>query len=173
MPNTYDLISTTTLTTAVAAFTVSLPSTYTDIQVRLSARSTRGTTIDAMELNFNGDSGSNYGRICAYNENGVNAGEIIKNSNSTGKQIGGAPAASLASNIFGQTTIDLLNYSGNARKIWYSYHSTQMTGGATRNVWRTTGNWSGTAPITSFTIRMGNGNVETGSAISIYGIKKA
>jgi hypothetical protein len=173
MPNTYDLISTTVLTSAASIIRGTLPSTYTDIQIRASLRSVRATNIDGFEIYFNTDSANNYGRIALYNEDGANSQETQRIGSSTGKQIGGLPAANLASSLFNQATVDLLNYSSNAKKIFYSYHSTQRTGGSTRNIWRTAGVWDNTSPITQFTFVGFNGNLEAGSAISIYGIKKA
>jgi len=174
MPNTYDLISTNVLTSSATVITGTLPSAYTDIQIRASLKSARTASgIDGVEIYFNNDTTATGGRICLYNEDGANSKEIQAIGSSTGKQIGGVPTALLANELFSQTTVDLLNYLSNAKKIFYSYHSVQRTGGATRNIWRTAGVWDSTAPITSFTLRNFNNNFVAGSAVSIYGIKKA
>lgn len=61
MPATYSLITATTLTSPTATITFSsIPSTYTDLVIHLSGRTTRATTFDYINLRVNNNSSSIY-----------------------------------------------------------------------------------------------------------------
>ena len=73
MPATYDKIATYTLPSATSSYTfTSIPSTYTDLVLVVSARMTGGGGASAIQLQFNGDTGSNYS-ITTLNGDGSSA----------------------------------------------------------------------------------------------------
>lgn len=174
MPNTYDLITTQTLGTAAATIAISIPSSYTDIQIRTSLRSSRTALIDGVFIYFNADSNTaNYNRLTFYDEDGALGSEVGR-GNGTSQQWGGVMAASIPSGIFSNGVIDLINYTSNAVKSFNTYQSGQRTGGATRNIWSNYMNWTGTATITTVTLIFpSSSNFIAGSSVSVYGIKKA
>ena len=62
----YDSIATTTVGAGGASSITfsSIPSTYTHLQVRITAKGNRGIVIENAYLTFNGDSGTNYNAHC-------------------------------------------------------------------------------------------------------------
>lgn len=174
MPNTYDLITTQTLSTATTTLSVSMPTGYTDVQIRLSLRSTRATTNDSLLMYFNSDNNTaNYNRLLFYDEDGAVGSEISQGTSSS-FQIGAFPGTSMASLLFTTGVVDLINYGSSARKSYNSFNAWQRTGGPTRYIWNQYGNWTGTAAITTVNFTSANAaQVAAGSSVSVYGIKKA
>lgn len=174
MPNTYDLISSTTLTNAVSAFTVSIPSNYTDIQIRASLRSTRsGYAIGNLHLNINGVTSSSYGRITIYDEGGAIGGERQPVGNSSSAQIGGIAAQNLSSSYFTNVLVNLQNYANSLKKTMDTVTSIQAQGASTRYIWRNAMVFDSTNVISNISFVDTTATVDIGSTISIYGIKKA
>ena len=174
MPNTYNLITTQTLGSAAATIAVSIPSGYTDIQLRLSLRADRAALADGPFIYFNADTNTaNYNRLTFYDEDGAQGSEVARGTASS-RQMGAVPAASSPANQFGNGIIDLINYTSSAVKSFNTYLSYQRTGGPTRYIWSNYMNWTGTSVISTVTLGTNNSsNYIAGSSISVYGIKKA
>ena len=173
MPSTYDLIGTTTLSTAVSTFTVTLPSTYTDIQIKASLRSSGPNFISTSFLTLNTDTTtSRYSRATMYDEDGAIGAEMSFGS-STSQQFGSVLASSTPANTFTAVTVDLINYQSTTKKTYLSFSTGQRQGGPTRNIWRNTHGYDQTTPISQVSFIDTAGNFIVGSSISIYGIKKA
>jgi hypothetical protein len=173
MPITYELISTTTLSSAVVTFTVSLPSTYTDIQIKASLRSDRASFASGIFHALNTDTDSaRYSRVVMYDEDSAIGTEVIKGGG-TSSQMGAVIAASCPANTFSATTVDLLDYQSSLSKTYLNFTTSQRQGGPTRYIWRSAHNYNQTAPISQFSFTDTNGSFVAGSSISIYGIKKA
>ena len=172
MPNTFDLIGTQTLSVASSAINIAMPTGYTDVQINFSIRSDRsGQLADGANIYLNSDTtGANYRRATLYDENGAIGGE----TNYNGPQFGVAPAANAVSNVYLCGTIYIPNYAGSGRKIIRGFSQFTNPGTATRYMWQTMLNWSGTSPITTVRISSADSaNYIVGSEITLYGIKKA
>jgi hypothetical protein len=174
MPSTYDLIGTTTLSTAVSTFTVTLPSTYTDIQIKASLRSSGPNFISGSFLTLNTDTDTaRYSRATMYDEDGA-IGAEMGFGNGTSQQFGAVLASSTPANTFTAVTVDLINYQSNTTKTYLTFSTGQRQGGPTRNIWRNTHGYNQTTPISQLSfIDTSGGAFIIGSSISIYGIKKA
>lgn len=145
MANTYTLIEAKTLTTTTASITFSsIPATYTDLLVKVSARSNEAELYGNAVLQFNSSS-SNYSLI-ALSGSGSSAAsysatriEFMQNGNTT------------TSNTFGNAEIYVPNYaSSNYKSV--SIDSVAETNGTTVYMRLTAGLWSNTSAITSVSI---------------------
>jgi len=165
--STYTPIATTTL--GSAASTVSLTSisgSYTDLVLVVSARLTGGGGASAIQLQFNGDTGSNYS-ITTLNGDGSSA-TSSRASSQTSLAMGLATDASgqQATNIF-----QIQNYS-NATTYKTVLSRANIAGDRVRaqvGLWRAT-----PAAITSILI-LNNGATTfvAGSTFTLYGIQAA
>jgi len=174
MPNTYELITTQTLASSAGSIAVSIPTGFTDIQLRLSLRADRASNAEGPFMYLNTDTNTaNYTRLTFYDEDGGVGAEVARGTASS-RQFGGIPAASMASNLFGTGVVDLPNYSSSAQKSFNTSLSFQRTGGPTRYIWNNIMSWTGTSAISTVTFGTNNGsNYVAGSSVSVYGIKKA
>jgi hypothetical protein len=161
MPITYEPIATTTVGTATNSVTFStISGGYTDLVLVWN-----GATSDSenVSLQFNSDTGSNY-------------------SVTRMRGTGSAAQSSRWSNLtlmFGPNP----DTTGNSTVIWqvmnYSNSTTYKTaiakgGGAGGETGAYVGLWRSTSAITSLTVIIGNSeNMNTGSILTLYGIKAA
>lgn len=163
--NTYEAISTTTISSSTTTITLSsIPATYTDL-VLITTAKVSGTA--DMWIRVNNDSGANY----AY-------AEIDGN----GTTVAASKAASVSNGLLtdwnGTPTTDnshlaicqFNNYSS-------TVHYKTMLSRANRVVSGidfVQGKWSNTAAITSLTLRFsGSQTFDAGTVVSLYGIKAA
>lgn len=164
MPATYDVISTQTLGTAAATVTFSsIPQTYTDlVLVLLVGASTGG---NAMKLELNGDTASNYSTTYLAG-NGTSAISSRTTTNTTMRLF---HETSSVTTIVNMAIINFLNYS-NTTTYKTMLSRSNSTGGteAEVNLWRST------AAITSFNCYWGSGyTFPVGSTFTLYGVKAA
>jgi len=175
MPATYTLIKATTLTGAQANVTFSsIPSTYTDLVVRWSARSAQANATTRININLNGVSGTSYSfsrfHATATNVGGGNVtsfdkwwGEYVSANNST-------------SNTFGSGELYLPNYLSTQDKIasFFSVAENATTANADSFVSALSSLATITSAITqiAFTLNTGD-NFMTGSSFYLYGISNA
>ncbi len=100
----------------------SIPSTYTHLQVRVSARTARAEWGDTLQVRINGDTGANYyGHYLLGNGAAIFAGSY---GASTGLLYCGTVSAGLApANTFGGPIIDILDYASvNKNKVFRVLH---------------------------------------------------
>jgi hypothetical protein len=166
----YNLIATTTVGSGGAAtidFT-SIPQTYTDLRIVLSARTTNAAIRDFLYLKFNGSTtGWNERRIFA---DGTSAASF---SSST-SFVGYVDGANATSSVFGNQEIYIPNYTSATYK---SLSGDSVTETNATLVYSSLGAilWSNTAAITSITLYLpdtGASFVQYSSA-SLYGIKNS
>jgi len=168
--SSYDSIATTTLSTATASVTFSsIPATYTHLQLRFIARSSRTATQGYIVTRFNGDSGTNYSMHTVEGD-GATASSNAYSTVSYGSLYEISAASSTAS-IFGAGVVDILDYA-NTNK----YKTLRASQGDDKNgsgrVYLTSGLWQNTAAITSIVFTEYNGfNFEQYSSFALYGIK--
>lgn len=176
MANTFELISSVTVGAGGAAsidFT-SIPATYTDIVVELSARVTgySGANQDFLAIRFNGDTGNNYNNKVLYG-NGSSAGSFDVSPTSSIRQAATAPSDAATSNTFGNTQIYIPNYAGSQYKS-VSTDSISETNATASYETLAAGIWNSSSAINSITILplQGTAFVQYSTAY-LYGVKNA
>jgi hypothetical protein len=151
----------------------SIPATYTHLQIRLLGRSDRtGTTGDAVKINFNSDTASNYSahEVVGDGATAASYGAASQTSWAYGERIG---SAGLTTGIFGALIIDILDYA-NTNK----YKTIRSLGGEDANgsgqVGLESGLWRSTSAISTIVLAPAAGtNFVQYSSFALYGIKGA
>ena len=172
----YTSISTATVTsggTASITFS-SIPSTYTHLQIRLIARSSRASTFDSIDANFNGDSSNaNYAQH-QITGNGSTAAAYGYPTGTSG--ILGVPAiytsaASQSSGIFGVGVLDILDYA-NTNKYKTARSLSGIDANGSGNATLNSGLWLNTSAITSITLVSETSSLFAQySTFALYGVK--
>ena len=168
MANTYQLIEAKTLGSAVSSVTFSsIPSTYTDLELVFSARSSYSDIITGYSIKFNSDATtSNYTYKRIYG-----GGSGTPSSDSSVNSLF-ANADSSTANTFGNGKIYISNYtSSNAKSSSLDYVTENNATSAYAGLAALT--WSGTATINSITITPTDGNLMINSTFYLYGIKNS
>ena len=115
LPNSYESIATTTLSSSQSTITFSsIPSTFKHLQLRYIARSAQVGNASSLILRFNSDSGSNY---YAYHEIYADGSTAAAYADSTAtlSQVDQIPAATKTASVFGVGVIDLLDYTSTSK----------------------------------------------------------
>lgn len=175
MAITYKAIASTTLTTTSSAVTFSsIPATYTDLMLVVSARTDRagGTYNDSMRGTFNSDTtNANYIGTNLY----ANAGTMYS-YNITAREIGYAllPSSGSTANFFGVCYLYFPNYTATSAKSVF-VHGSQVNISTTNYHLGTQGfRWSGTSAISTIEISTSTGSsYVANSCFDLYGILKA
>jgi hypothetical protein len=170
--NSYESIATVSVGSGGAdsvEFT-SIPSTYTHLQLRYIARTSRSETDDGFSIQLNGDTASNY-RYHYLAGNGTSASAYSEPN--TGYGVPYVSAANAGANTFGVGVFDLLDYR-NTNK----YKVARIIGGEDNNgggwVALNSGLWLNTAAVTSIKCQTNSlGNFVQYSHFALYGIKGA
>jgi hypothetical protein len=156
MPSTFETIATTTVSGTPATITFSsIPQTYTDIYCTVYTPTTAGVNLN---INFNGDTGSNYNWVQIYGEVGFSTPATHRASNSATALFGVSDGLAA---IHGH----IMNYSNATTNKTFL-----VRGGGNRYVDLTACLWRNNAAITSITI---GPSWSTGSIVTLYGIKAA
>jgi large repetitive protein len=127
-----------------------IPQTYTDLCILVSSRKSLSTTLGYTSINFNGDSGSNYGYVFL---NGAGTG-IYQNltSPSTFLFFSSDDQGSTA-NTFGNTSIYIPNYVSNTGfKSVYTHCVSENNSAANAYMDIHSGIWRSTSSITSIVL---------------------
>ena len=144
---------------------LAIPQTYTDLLIKISARSANVSNFDNPRIAIN-TSTSNFARRELYVESGSVGSEAVSD-----RIIGAVPAANATANVFGVTNFYLPNYAGSNYKC-YSADSVTENNSATQSTWLLTGVWSSTDPINSISITLNTAaNFTQYSTFTLYGIK--
>jgi hypothetical protein len=170
MPTTFTKIAAVTVGSGGAStidFT-SIPSTYTDLCLKISARNTSAVNNYDMVLRFNGDTGSNY-NVRAIQGNGSSASSFSSGSQTYIANIN-IPGNNLNANNFGNTEIYVPNYGGSNQKS-LSIDAATEDNSTDKGLLRLfAGLWTGTAAISSITLFQ---NFSQYSTATLYGISKS
>lgn len=169
MANTYELITSQTLATSAASITFSsIPSTYTDIQVLIAARSDAAQNYEDLRLKFNGAT-TGYSAKGLYSVNS----STVTSWTTTSSYCGACCAANDTANTFGNSQIYIANYASSNYKT-YSSESAAENNGTGMNIDMYSGLWSNTAAITSINLFCDSGgNFVQYSTFYLYGIKNS
>ena len=164
MPKTYEPIATQTLGTAAANITFSsIPSTYTDLVLIVSAKT--NTAAAQIYMTINGDSGSNYSRTVLYGTGSSAAS--TRNSNQT--VLFADYYGIMNTTDFNTDTFHFMNYSNTTTFKTVLGRTNLAASGvdAIAHLWRST------AAINSILVGNYSYNFSVGSTFTLYGIKAA
>ena len=151
MANTFELIASSTVGSGGASsidFT-SIPSTYTDLCLVVSARGTAGLTRDDLRIKFNSSSSGYSGReVRGYDSGSVGS----TTSSATYFDCARIPSASATASTFGNTSVYIPNYAGSANKSFSVDDTSENNSSAAYYLSLSAGLWSNTAAITSINL---------------------
>jgi hypothetical protein len=158
--STYTPIATTTLGSAASSVSfTSISGSYTDIQIVFSGAITSG--FDAIGLQFNGDTGSNYSRV--YIAGNGSAASSSLSSSQTSSQIG-LMGTEQSNSIF-----NVMNYANTT-----TYKTAIARGNSSANATRAgVGLWRSTSAINRIDLIAGSSTFISGSTFTLYGIQAA
>jgi len=173
MPSTFQLISSNVLSSSAASVTFSaIPSTYTDLVLRVSARSTfSGGPLASMYLTFNAVGGTAYSSTNLTGD-GASAGSGRLSNQSTLS----APynnAGTSTTNTFSSTEFYFPNYTSSAAKP-VSIIGAQENNATTAYMNALAGLTTNTSVISTILIGDNSGaSFASGSSFYLYGIKNS
>ena len=158
--STYTPIATTTLGSAAASYTFSsISGTYTDLVLVFGGSV---SSFGNLRIQVNGDTGSNYSWTRVL-------GDGSAASSDRGSSQTFINTAILDTNVIGTSLIHLQNYSNTT-----TYKTVLTRGNSSASyVSANVGLWRSTSAITSISIFNSAGNLNSGSVITLYGIKAA
>jgi hypothetical protein len=175
MPSSRFLISSQTLGSSAATITFSsIPTGYTDLVFRASAKTDYAAIADYFILRFNGDNTTTYSdtRLVAYGGTGTLSDRSSSNTSNYNISIDGTIAA--AANTFSNTEIYIPSYNSTGTKP-YSASSVVESNSATDNqILANAAQYRGASGITSIVVYPSGGTVFlTGSSFYLYGLKNS
>ena len=176
MANTYSLISSNTFTSSATTITFSsIPATYTDLLVRVSARTDAATVTDSIfSVRLNADATTLYSDTLAY---GTGAAAASSRRSATATMYNGTqPAAGAVSNTFGNAEIYFPSYTASQSKVISTFSASESNvANATGLFWNgvDAGLYRSNTAISSITIGayVSGANFISGSSFYLYGIK--
>ena len=163
----YFIASTTVGAGGAASVTFSsIPSTYTDLCVKFSARDNSSYVANNIALSFNGSTAS----FSVRNLYGNGSSAL---SGTASNQAGLAAAANATASTFSNSEFYIPNYAGSTNKS-YSGDTVSENNATEAYDWFNAGLWSNTAAITSITITAGSSaTFQNYSNFYLYGIKNS
>jgi hypothetical protein len=168
MANTYTLIASSTVGAGGAASIdfSSIPATYTDLIVKVSARNDTAS-IQNLNMKFNGSTSS----LSMKYLDGAGSGAPTSGSATVGN-IGGNFGTGATANTFSNTEVYIPNYAGSNYKS-YSADAVTETNATTAYMDLCAGLWSSTAAINQVTVFSQSGNLVQYSTAYLYGVNNA
>ena len=175
MPGSYESIATVTVGSGGASTITfsSIPQTYTHLQLRYTARTTRAINNDGVVAKFNSSS-ANYwylGGHVLYG-NGASASAVGGwiGSSTAGGAIGQIPGANANTSVFGSAVVDILDYKDtNKNTTSRTLHGYDNNGSGEVHLMSFV--WGTTSAITSIDINVGTGqNFAQYSHFALYGV---
>lgn len=173
MAYTYQLIASYKLTSTTASVTFgSIPQTYTDLEVRISARGDFADTNENVIARLNGTSTASYqnGQLSYYSS------AINYNTSFNGTYFNNGPyiaGANLPANVFGMDSFYLPDYTNSTtyKAVKGFTALTKDTGTGWAVDWH--GGLGNSAAVTSITLAPYSGNYLSGSNFYLFGIKNS
>ena len=164
---TYEKIQHIELSSSSSNITFSsIPATFTDLYLVVSARSSAGGGTKGLEIGFNGAFTNVTNRVLA------GSGSSASSFTST-QYLGQLSIPADTSNTFSSHAVYIPNYLSSTSKAYSSDSVSENNGTAAWQIINA-GLWSGTAAITQISLRgEGGTNLEAYSSATLYGIKSA
>ena len=173
MANTYQLIASNTLSSSAASVTFSsIPATYTDLVLKISARTNYGSISDYIQLVINGTT-ANYSDTTLWGDGASTFS--LRNSNASLSEVSTMSANNATANAFGNSEIYIPSYTASQNKPIGAFgvaESNTTSFGTSFGVVADASLWRNTAAITSITIDA-YGTYQSGSSFFLYGIKNS
>lgn len=174
----FESIATATGTGSSSTITFSsIPSGYQHLQIRYISKttSTGSLIVHTMELQFNGDTATNYASHSLYGDGGTSAAVGTANRTSIDLDNAQPNSGTGSTSMFGVGIIDIHDYASTSKnktvRAFKGYELNRTTSPLSR-VYLNSGLWMSTSAITSISILNGSGvNWTTTSQFALYGIK--
>ena len=169
MPDTFIKIASVTVGAGGAStmsFT-SIPSTYTDLCLKISARSSRSAAGDDFFMTLNGSSSSfTYKQLYGFSGGAGSA-------SGTSGYVGNIPASSATASTFGSQELYFPNYASSANKSISIDSALENNSSTDWQLDLFAELWSNTSAITSISLTPGIDNFVQYSTATLYGIKNS
>ena len=173
MPSTYTLISSNVLASATSSVTfTAIPSTYTDLVLRMSMRGSNGGQIfDDIEFRFN-STNNNYSGTRLTADGAAASSSLTSNATNLRIPYFGAGSTSTA-NTFSSAELYIPNYNAATNKPFGGY-GTGENNATTSYMNAIAALWRNTAAINEIQIfTYTSANFVAGSSFYLYGIKNS
>ena len=172
MPSTYTLISSNVLSSSAASVTFSaIPSTYTDLVLRVSTRSNASNVNSYLFVNFNGVSGTSYSETYLL---GVTTATSARNSSASTVYGVLANGASTTTNTFSSTEIYIPDYTGTTNKPLSAFSVIENNSSTDGQIAADAILFQSSSAITSIAFTQNaSASFVSGSSFYLYGISKS
>jgi hypothetical protein len=148
----------------------SIPSTYSHLQIRAFARSTRTEVQDYMDVRLNNDSGANYSYHFLQGDGSVTqAGGSVSLNQAYSSYIAGGNSTS---GVFGVNILDILDYSSTNKNKTFRFLGGFDNNGSGR-IAMMSDLWMNTNAVTSVKLSPSTGSFSQYSQFALYGIRSA
>lgn len=147
----------------------SIPSTYTDLIVRVYGRGTKAATLVDISCRINGDTGANYDVITRQSNNST--ATTFQSAAGSFAYVGNLAAASAPAGVADMIELQIPNYANTSFHKVIRKEASLKAGSAASNLYTETGHvwWRSTAAITSLTIYPGANAFANGTIVTLYG----
>jgi hypothetical protein len=164
----YELISTIQGGGGVSALEItSIPQTYTHLRLEISGRSTAATDERDVQIQFNGDTGSNYS-WSGHGYRGAGSKHEYTFTSSAIAIYSNIAGNNNAANIHGNLSLEMLHYTSTNRYKGIFGH-TNLIANYFRNMFAS-GTWKSNSAVTSIKINTPE-TLYSNSSFSLYGIR--
>ena len=173
MPNTFTLIASSTVGAGGASDITfsSIPSTYTDLLLDVSVRTSQANTSRTLYLQVNG-SATSWTQRSIYGTGSAAGSDSTTGYGSTFLYCGECNGSTSTASTFTNTQIYATNYAGSTNKS-FSVDSAQENNATSAFLTMMAGLWSNTSAITSIKIAPDAGNFVQYSTAYLYGVIKS
>lgn len=143
----------------------SIPSTYTDLVILASLRSTQASTVEQVRLSINGSTANFTKRFLQ------GSGSAPNSYSGSDNQMGYTSAGNDTTSTFGNLMIYIPNYAGSTNKS-ISADTVDENNGTEAFQVIMASLWSQTTAISSLALSTQNGNLAQYSSATLYGVTK-
>jgi hypothetical protein len=170
MPNTYTLIASNTLSSSAASVTFSsIPGTYTDLVLKVSARDSADTPVSALSIRFNSDTATNYSLTRLDGDGSAASSGRTSNSTAIGQAL--IEPSTYTANTFGSFELYIPSYTASQNKP-SGFFGVSETNATAAEIRAAAFLWRNTAAISTIAMTAPN-NFVSGSSFFLYGIKNS
>jgi len=173
MANTYTLISSNVLSSAAASVTFSaIPSTYTDLIIRMSTRNDQSAVFGGILYELNNDSATTYSTTFIRGNGSAPLSDRRTGTPNNNAYFLLSVGNTATSSTFGSSEAYFPNYANGAYKVASAF-TTGENNATTSYIGLTANLYSATTAITSIKILSESGNFVSGSSFYLYGIRSS
>jgi hypothetical protein len=172
MPSSRQLIASQVLGTTASSVTFSsIPGTFKDLILRISARNADAVFGRELRCTFNANTGSLYSYI-QLSGSGTTAASTSGSSLAYGV-LGSINGGGTTANTFGSMEVYIPSYLASANKPLSSYAVTELNSDVNNQIKVEADLFRSTTAISSIELFLNSGNFDTGSSFYLYGIKNS